>query len=97
MESVIARFKRRREYAYGNTDKDEENGDAVIVNADSEPTAKKKKKTPAKNKPLLLRNTIMLNYFDKSPERGSQHHPLPQGPSRGFNIEIDQYQDKVIN
>jgi hypothetical protein len=96
MVSVIARFKRRREYANGNTDKDEENGDAVIVNADSEPTAKKKKKTPAKNKPLLLRNT-MLNYFDKSPERGSQHQPLPQGPSRGFNIEIDQYQDKVIN
>jgi hypothetical protein len=96
MVSVIARFKRRREYANGNTDKDEENGDAVIVNADSEPTAKKKKKTPAKNKPLLLGNT-MLNYFDKSPERVSQHQPLQQGPSRGFNIEIDQYQDKVIN
>jgi hypothetical protein len=94
MASVITRFKRRQKEANGNTDKDEENG--VEVNADSEPKAKKRRKTPAKNKSLLS-NKTKVNYFDKSPQRTSQHQPLQQGPSRGFNIEIDQYQDKVIN
>jgi hypothetical protein len=93
MVSVIARFKRRQEHANGNTDKDEENG--VEVNADSEPKAKKRRKTPAKNKSLLS-NKTKVNYFDKSPQRTSQHQPLQQGPSSGcgFNVEIDQDQAK---
>jgi hypothetical protein len=93
MVSVIARFKRRQEHANGNTDKDEENG--VEVNADSEPKAKKRRKTPAKNKSLLS-NKTKVNYFDNSPQRTSQHQPLQQGPSSGcgFNVEIDQDQAK---
>ncbi len=38
----------------------------------------------------------MLNYFDKSPQRTSQHQPLQQGPSSGFNVKIDQDQAKPI-
>ena len=89
--SVITRFKRRQKEANGNTDKDEENG--VEVNADSEPKAKKQRKTPAKNKSLSS-NKTMLNYFDKSPQRAFQHQQFQQGPSSGFNVEIDQDQAK---
>jgi hypothetical protein len=57
MASVIARFDRRQKEAIGTEDDEgEENVDAVAVDADSESTAKKQRKKPTKNKPLLSSN-----------------------------------------
>ncbi|XP_046638049.1 uncharacterized protein LOC124316258 [Daphnia pulicaria] len=95
--SVIARIGSRQSDANGNN-KEEDDG-KTGAQANSEPKAKKPRKTPMKNwAPQQSKNYTMLNYVNKSPLQvlaSGHQQPQQQEGSKGLSAEVGDNKAKL--